>query len=108
MGLNTGLLDADALSEAPIMIVAESRSDELLTLYSDERRRIFQSFVDPATTANKLRMQQPFSTPYTVRYEDSFFRILQNAGPATIKGLVRPFFETWPTDMRAVAREHGL
>jgi 2-polyprenyl-6-methoxyphenol hydroxylase-like FAD-dependent oxidoreductase len=35
VGLNTGLLDADALSEALIMIVAQSRSDKLLTLYSD-------------------------------------------------------------------------
>ncbi|KAL2788740.1 FAD-binding monooxygenase [Aspergillus keveii] len=32
VGLNTGLLDADALSEALIMIVAQSRSDKLLTL----------------------------------------------------------------------------
>jgi phosphoglycerate-specific signal transduction histidine kinase len=67
MGLNT-VLDADALSEAIIKIVAESRSDELLTLYLDERSRVFQSFVDS--------MQQPFPTLKMLHYEDSFFRIL--------------------------------
>jgi 2-polyprenyl-6-methoxyphenol hydroxylase-like FAD-dependent oxidoreductase len=106
MGLNTGLLDADALAVALIMILNESRSDDLLTLYSDECRQVFQSFLDPTTTANKLRMQQPYS-PDTVR-EDAFFRLLQDAAPATLKRQSQPYFEAWPTDMRAVARENGL
>ncbi|KAL3444904.1 hypothetical protein BJX65DRAFT_310495 [Aspergillus insuetus] len=101
--------DNELLSEENIRNYYEkimSRSDGLLTLYSDERRRVFQSFVDPTTTANKLRMQQPFSTPESARYRDSFFRILQDASPMTIERLVRQFFETWPTDMRATPSKH--
>jgi hypothetical protein len=51
-------------------------------------------------------MQQPYS-PDTVR-EDAFFRLLQDAAPATLKRQSQPYFEAWPTDMRAVARENGL
>ena len=106
MGLNTGLLDADALSEALIMILKESRSDKLLTLYSDERRKVFQSFVNPTTTENKLRLQQPYSKE-TVR-EDYFFRELQDATPETLQEKAKPYFEHWCTDIRALAGKLGM
>ncbi|GAB1197589.1 hypothetical protein APSETT444_006887 [Aspergillus pseudonomiae] len=106
MGLNTGLLDADALSEALIMILKESASDQLLTLYSDERRKVFQSFVNPTTTENKLRLQQPYSKE-TVR-EDYFFRELQDATPETLQEKAKPYFEFWCTDIRALAGKLGV
>ena len=105
MGLNTGLLDADALAEALIMILKEERSDELLTVYSDSRVQVFKNFVDPTTTANKLRLHLPSET---AAQDDYYLRSLNNATPETLQKGARPYFEIWRTDMRALAKEHGL
>lgn len=106
MGLNTGLLDGDALAETLIMILLEGRSDDLLTIYSDERRKVFQTFVDPTTTANKLRLHSP--DPDAAIVDDYYFRALQDPTPDLLVNAARPFFETWRTDMRLLAREADL
>ncbi|KAJ5622903.1 FAD/NAD(P)-binding domain-containing protein [Penicillium lividum] len=105
MGLNTGLLDGDALAEALIMILNEGRSDKILTSYSDARRKVFQYFVDPTTTANKLRLHLPSET---AAEDDDYWRSLQSLTPEALEKGAKPYFETWRTDIRAVAKEAGL
>lgn len=56
--LNTGLLDADALAETLIIIPKGNKPDELFNLYFDERCKVFQYFVNPTTTDNKLRLHR--------------------------------------------------
>ncbi|KAL4878106.1 FAD/NAD(P)-binding domain-containing protein [Aspergillus karnatakaensis] len=106
MGLNTGLLDGDALAEALIMILQEGKSDELLTVYSDARRKVFQTFVDPTTTANKLRLHAP--DPAAAAYDDEYFRSMQDPTAEVLADAARPYFETWRTDMKALAQGAGL
>lgn len=103
LGLNTGLLDADAAAEALIMIVKEGHSDELLSAYSDQRRRVFQEYTDPTSKANKLRLQLP---PETAVQDDWLFRILaRGPTPNEIADLSRPIWHFWRTDMRELAKE---
>jgi hypothetical protein len=106
MGVQTGILDGDALADALIMILDEGKPDELLTLWSDARRKVFQYFVDPTTTANLLRLQYP--TMEEAVTEDYFFRERQDPSAEALRAEGRPFFETWATDMRALAEEHNV
>lgn len=99
-------LDGDALAEALIMIPLEGRSEDLLTIYSDECRKVFQAFVDPTTTANKLRLQSP--DPDAAIVDDYYFWAMQNTTPELLVNAARPSFETWRTDMRHLAREADL
>ncbi|KAE8139523.1 hypothetical protein BDV38DRAFT_291238 [Aspergillus pseudotamarii] len=55
MGLTTGLIDSEALADALELIIHEGKPISILDTYSDERRRVFQTFVDPTSTQNKLR-----------------------------------------------------
>ncbi|KAL2426642.1 hypothetical protein ABEF95_011154 [Exophiala dermatitidis] len=50
-GLNTGILDIEGLAEALIMVLKQNRSDAVLDVYNDERRKVFQNFVDPTSTS---------------------------------------------------------
>lgn len=106
MGLNTGLLDADALAECLIMILKESMSDDILTLYSDERRKVFQYFVDPTSTANKLRLHSPSTKEAMV--DDHYFRIMRDPTPETLLEAAKPYFETWRTNMREVVAKQKV
>ncbi|KAJ5647062.1 FAD/NAD(P)-binding domain-containing protein [Penicillium lividum] len=105
MGLNTGLLDGDALAEALIMVINEGRSNKILTSYSDARRKVFRYFVDPTTTANKLRLHLASET---AAEDDDYLRSLQNPTAEEMEKGAKPYFETWRTDMRAVAKDAGL
>jgi len=105
MGLNTGLLDGDALAEALIMVLNEGRSDKILTSYSDARRKVFRYFVDPTTTANKLRLHLASET---AAEDDDYLRSLQNPTAEEMEKGAKPYFETWRTDMRALAKDAGL
>ncbi|KAJ9626690.1 hypothetical protein H2204_009960 [Knufia peltigerae] len=107
LGLNTGILDADALAEALIMVLKEDCSDKVLDLYSDERRQVFAFFVDPMSTQNKLRIQS--NPPEVAPEQDSYFRLL-NSNPTEeqMKELMKPYFETWRTAIRKVAKAAGL
>ncbi|KAE8382503.1 FAD/NAD(P)-binding domain-containing protein [Aspergillus bertholletiae] len=104
LGLTTGLLDADAAADALDLIINEKKPMDLLDLYSDERRRAFQTFVDPLSTQNKLRCA---SDPDTVG-NDWFLRGLVNKTPEILESFARPFFEIWPTDMRKLAASRGF
>jgi 2-polyprenyl-6-methoxyphenol hydroxylase-like FAD-dependent oxidoreductase len=103
MGLNTGLLDADAVAETLIMIINEHRPLSLMDVYSDERRKVFQSLVDPMSSQNKTRLQH--NTPESARKDDWYFRTLQNLSPETAHELARPFAELWRTDMRKLVKD---
>ncbi|KAJ9603448.1 hypothetical protein H2200_012226 [Cladophialophora chaetospira] len=105
LGLNTGMLDADALAETLIMILNEPqkypKADDLLSLYSDERRKVFQFFVDPTSTQNKLRLHS--HPEETASQEDWLFRMMRDPSklsPRQLEELARPYYETWRTDMR--------
>ena len=100
MGLNTGILDADALADALIMILKESKPESLLDLYSDERRKVFQRFVDPTSTYNKLRLQMDAEA---ANRDDWFYRLMQDPSPELMKEMNKPFFEVWRTDIRKLA-----
>ena len=106
LGLNTGMLDADALAESLIMILKENCSEQILDIYSDERRKVFQFFVDPTSTQNKLRIHN--HPPEVAAERDWYFRTLANPTQEKMMGLMKPYFETWRTNMRRVAREEGL
>ncbi|KAI9155765.1 O-methyltransferase sol2 [Paramyrothecium foliicola] len=83
LGLSNSLLDSVALSEALVMILREGKPvNPLLTMYSDERRQVFQFFIDPVSTwteeivayleANKIAepnfSADSSSTPMTPEY----------------------------------------
>jgi hypothetical protein len=97
------MLDADALAEALIMVLKENYPTSLLDIYSDERRKVFQFFVDPTSTQNKLRVH---SNPEDRAVQDDwFFRQLQNPTPKQLKEMARPYFETWRTNIRKLAED---
>ena len=99
------MLDADAAAESLIMILNERRSPALLDIYSDERRKVFQTFVDPTSTANKLRVHS--NSADTAVQDDWFFRMMSvepsKMPPDLLQELARPYFETWRTHMRELA-----
>ncbi|KAK5045143.1 hypothetical protein LTR84_009476 [Exophiala bonariae] len=101
LGLNTGILDADALAEALIMILKEQYPPSLLDIYSDERRKVFQFFVDPTSTQNKLRVHSNHEDEAV--QNDWFFRLLQNPTYQELKEMAKPYFETWRTNIRKLA-----
>ncbi len=99
MGLSTGMIDADAASDALELIIKRGNSLALLDVYSDERRKVFQMFVDPVSAQNKLRCA---NDPETAM-EDWFLRTLSTASEADMANLGRPFFDMWRTDMSKFA-----
>lgn len=98
MGLTTGILDADALSDALIMVLKEGCSDRVLSLYSDLRRQVFAFFVDPMSTQNKARVS---SDPDELEREDGFIQILKNATPQSIAYQQKLYNDQWRTDIRS-------
>ena len=58
LGLTNGLLDAVALGNALVDVIAEDAGEELLDLYAADRRRIFLEVVSPASTENKRRLTE--------------------------------------------------
>ncbi|KIX94250.1 uncharacterized protein Z520_09960 [Fonsecaea multimorphosa CBS 102226] len=105
LGLNTGMLDAEACADALIMILRDSfPAAHTLNTYSDSRRKVFQFFVDPTSTQNKLRVH---SNPVETAAEDDWYlRDLNHMTPKKAVEMARPYFEGWRTDMRkAVVQE---
>jgi 2-polyprenyl-6-methoxyphenol hydroxylase-like FAD-dependent oxidoreductase len=100
MGLTSGILDADALAETLLMIFDKQQPISLLNTYSGERRKVFQTFVDPTTTHNKHRIQR---TPESA-YEDWFLQKFKNPAQTTLEEFLVPFMTTWRTDMAALAK----
>lgn len=98
LALNTGMLDADALTEALIMVLKEACPEHVLDLYSDERRKVFQFFVDPTSTQNKLRIHN--HPPEFAAERDWYFRTLANPTEKKMEQLTQPYFETWRTNIK--------
>lgn len=96
MGLTTGILDADAAAEALILILNEGKPVDILDIYSNERQRVFQFFVNPISTQNKLRIQNDPETAY----DDWFLRKMREPTPEKMREFGEGLFKTWPTDMR--------
>lgn len=106
LGLNTGFLDAVALSEALKMILKEDEpADRVLQIYSDERHKVVQEFADPTSTYNKLRLHA--INIDTAHEDDWFFRSLQNYSSGDFGRYWGRFQHTWPTDMRALVKKCG-
>ncbi|KAL1884609.1 hypothetical protein Plec18167_002199 [Paecilomyces lecythidis] len=96
LGLTSGLLDADALADTLDLIINEGKPMDLLDVYSDARRKAFQTFVDPVSTQNKLRCA---NDPETAT-EDWFLRSMINPNPEESEEFNKMFFDVWRTDMR--------
>lgn len=88
------------------MILKEGKSDKLLDIYSDERRRVFQMFVDPMSTYNYLRLTSLH--PDTATEDDWFFKALKNQDQRVLKQVGKGFTELWPTNMRELAQQAGI
>lgn len=80
------------------MILHEGHPISLLGVYSDERRQVFQSFVSPTSTANKLRLQQEPSAADN----DWLIRAMQNPTPGVLREFIMPYMTVWRTNMREV------
>ncbi|GFF79432.1 para-nitrophenol 4-monooxygenase [Aspergillus lentulus] len=103
LGLSTGILDCDALATAIEMILHEGGPLSLLSTYSDARRQVFQSFVSPTSTANKLRLQQePVEAD-----DDWLIRKMQNPTLETLHDFIQPYITVWRTDMRTLVAEQA-
>lgn len=95
-----------ALSDALKMIILEGKQAEpVLQMYSDERRKVVQDFVDPTSTYNKLRLHS--INIETAQQDDWFFRCLQNYSSEDFSRYLRRFENIWPTDMRALVNTSG-
>ncbi|KAL1889727.1 hypothetical protein Sste5346_008713 [Sporothrix stenoceras] len=101
LGLNTGILDAEALTEALVMVLHEGRPLAVLDTYSDERRKVFQFFVDPTSTQNKIRVQSNHEDEAVTN--DWYFRLLQNPTADVLRAQAQPYFDVWRTDLRKAA-----
>lgn len=104
MGLNTGILDSEAAADALELIINNKGPLLLLGLYGDERRRVFQFFVNPLATTSMLRLKQP--TEHAL--DDWLLRALNNPDPAFLRKSGEAFFTEWRTDVKKLAMERGL
>ncbi|OCL04466.1 hypothetical protein AOQ84DRAFT_367488, partial [Glonium stellatum] len=98
LGLNSRILDAKALSDALTMILNESKPLSLLDVYSDERRKVFQFFVDPTSTHNKLRVHT--NDQDEAHQNNWYFQLMRNATKKVMMEQVKPYFDFWRTDMK--------
>ncbi|KAL2783264.1 hypothetical protein BJX66DRAFT_349675 [Aspergillus keveii] len=107
LGLCTGLLDVDILSQALDLILNHDFHDPqgLLEEYSSARRFVFQNFVDPISAANKLRLQH--SDPDAVGREDWYLRALVRREPEELAIIHRPFFQAWRTKIQQLTKYHA-
>jgi 2-polyprenyl-6-methoxyphenol hydroxylase-like FAD-dependent oxidoreductase len=104
MGLNTGFLDAVALSDALKMVLKDGKPGKLvLQMYSDERRKVVQDFIDPTPTYIKLRLHS--INIETAQQDDRFFRCLQNYSSEDFTRYMRRFETIWPIIMGALANK---
>ncbi|UPL02249.1 hypothetical protein LCI18_013601 [Fusarium solani-melongenae] len=105
MGLSTGLLDAEALADALIMVLNEGYPEPVLDVYADVRREVFAYFVDPMTTQNKTRIQ---GNPLDAEREDGFLRLLRNPAIDCEALFQKMYKERWVTDMRSKIATMGI
>ena len=104
MGLTTGILDSEAAADALELIINSHAPLKLLSLYGDERRRIFQFFVNPLATANILRLKQPTENAL----DDWLLRALNHPTPEFLRKSGEGFFTEWRSDIRKLATNRGF
>ncbi|GJP90341.1 hypothetical protein CBS115989_6238 [Aspergillus niger] len=104
LGLTTGILDAEAAADALELIINEGKQLEALRIYSHARQKAFQTFVNPVSTANKLRI----ANDPEAATEDWFLRAMLDPTPETIEEFTKPFFGIWRTNMREEMRRRQL
>lgn len=104
MGLTSGILDAEALSDALIMVINEGCSDRVLWLYSDLRRQVFGFFIDPMSTQNKARVA---SNADDLEIEDGFIRLLNRPGSQAMDMIKKHYADQWRTDIRSKFAQMG-
>ena len=104
MGLNTGILDSEAAADALELMINNNGPLTLLSLYGDERRRVFQFFVNPLATANILRLKQP--TEHAL--DDWLLRALNHPTPEFLRKSGEAFFTEWRSDIGKLAAERGF
>ncbi|KAI0965549.1 FAD/NAD(P)-binding domain-containing protein [Xylaria arbuscula] len=98
LGLSNGLLGSVALSDALIMILREGKpAGPVLTMYSDERRQVFQFFIDPVSSWSKLRIQSG-------ELDDWFFRCLNDTSSPAFAKYIETLENFWPTHIRDTAK----
>ncbi|RYC65174.1 hypothetical protein CHU98_g1041 [Xylaria longipes] len=98
LGLSNSLLDSVALSDALIMVLREGKpADPVLTMYSDERRQVFQFFIDPVSSWSKLRIQSGEA-------DDWFFRCLNDTSSPSFARYIDTLENSWPTHIRETAK----
>lgn len=88
MGLNTGPLDSEAVADSLKMILVEEKSLDVLDIYSNTRRKVFHTFINPVSTQNKLRIA---NNPEIASIH-WFLRSLQNPSQETLEEYGKPFF----------------
>ncbi|EXJ70646.1 uncharacterized protein A1O5_05636 [Cladophialophora psammophila CBS 110553] len=98
LGLNTGILDADALAQTLVQVLKQGRPESLYDRYSYERRRVFQLYVDPISKSNKQRLH--VSSPDIVANEDWFLASIMSDDPEE-KFSPYKWMANWKTDMAA-------
>ncbi|KAJ6443743.1 FAD binding domain-containingprotein [Purpureocillium lavendulum] len=105
LGLCTGLLDADALSQT-LEIALTSPGDQkasddalrrLFVRYSTERRWVFQNIIHPFSSANKTRLHG--GNPDDVAREDWYFVALSQGNKLELEAIHRPLYASWRTNM---------
>lgn len=69
LGLTLAIMDADSLADALIFVINDRKSETLLQKWSDARRAVFNTIVDPVASANKKRChnvdpKSPFTDPF--------------------------------------------
>ncbi|RDW79296.1 uncharacterized protein DSM5745_06148 [Aspergillus mulundensis] len=76
LGLTTGILDAAHLAGSLRQVLKNGAPVELLTSYSETRRRVFRQTTNPITTANLRRLWS--TTPEDVKERETFFEKLRD------------------------------
>ncbi|KAL0764909.1 hypothetical protein CaCOL14_012715 [Colletotrichum acutatum] len=66
-------------------------------MYSDERRQVFQFFIDPVSSWSKLRIQAG-------EQDDWFFRCLSDTSSPSFARWVDMMENFWPTRIREMAK----
>lgn len=104
LGLCTGLLDSDVLAQAFDAILNQQYHDpqELLAEYSAVRRYVFQTFVNPQSAANKLRLHE--SEADRAVDEDWYFRALRRADPLEMMKIHGPLFMNWRSSLQQLMK----
>ncbi|KAH7067218.1 putative monooxygenase [Paraphoma chrysanthemicola] len=83
LGLTGGIVDVGGLVDCLVGIYGGKAEDSILDVYSRVRRKKYQQFIDPVSSANLLRMSD--KDPITVLHRDKGLQMIKNAESDPIK-----------------------